>query len=292
MGTEVKDLDVYADLLFLVNFSMDFLCLYLSIRLLHLPRVRWRMLSAAALGGVYSVVALFLSVGAWFALALDIGTCIAMCALCAAGKGVRLGRVLLLCGTYFGVSALMGGGMTAIYHLLSKADLPLDDVPGDGISAWIFLMLAALAALTAAFGGRLFSRQTAVRSCTVRIRLAGVTWEMTGLCDSGNLLCDPISGTPVIVADRQTWLSALPDALRRAVESEGRQGIPLSDGKRVRIVPMHTAQSSGMAVALLPDEILLTDLGGKTRAVHALIAPSGEPMQGEYRAVVPATLLQ
>jgi stage II sporulation protein GA (sporulation sigma-E factor processing peptidase) len=292
MVTEVKDLDVYADLLFLINFSMDFLCLYLSIKLLHLPRVRWRMLSAAALGGVYSVVALFVSVGAWLSLALDIGVCLGMCVLCSAGKGVRVGRVFLLFGTYFGVSALMGGGMTAIYSLLSKANFPLGDVQSDGISAWMFLVLAAAAALVAAFGGRLFSKQTAVRTCTVRISINGVTWEMVGLCDSGNLLCDPISGTPVIVADRQTWLSALPDALRRAVESEGRQSVSSSDGKRVRIVPMHTAQSSGMAVALLPDEILLTEPSGKTRAVHALIAPSGEPLQGEYRAVVPATLLQ
>ncbi len=285
-------MDVYADLLFLVNFSMDFLCLFLSVKLLHLPRVRWRMLLAAALGGVYSVLALFLSVGAWLSLALDLGVCLGMCAVCAAGKGVRVGRLLLLCGTYFGISALMGGGMTALYHLLGRADLPLGEVQGDGISAWMFLVLATAAALVAAFGGRLFAKQTAVHTCTVRVRLDDATWEMIGLCDSGNLLCDPISGTPVIVADRQTWLSALPDTLRRAVESEGRQSPDFAQGKRVRIVPMHSAHGSSMAVALLPDEILLAGQDGKTRAVHALIAPSGEPLQGEYRAVVPATLIK
>ncbi len=285
-------MDVYADLLFLVNFSMDFLCLYLSVKLLHLPRVRWRMLLAAALGGVYSVVALVISVGSWLSLALDLGVCIGMCAVCAAGKGVHMGRLLLLSGTYFGISALMGGGMTAIYHLLGRADLPLGEVQSDGISAWMFLALAAAAALVAAFGGRLFSKQSAVRTCTVRVRLEGVTWELEGLCDSGNLLCDPISGTPVIIADRQTWLSALPDTLRRLVESEGRQLDALADGKRVRIVPMHTAQGSSMVVALLPDEILLAEQDGKTRAVHALIAPSGQPLASDYRAVVPATLLQ
>ncbi len=285
-------MDVYADLLFLVNFSMDFLCLYLSVKLLHLPRVRWRMLLAAAVGGVYSVASLFFSVEAWLALAVDIGVCLGMCALCAAGKGVRMGRVLLLSGTYFGVSALMGGGMTALYNLLGRADLPLGDMPGDGISAWMFLALAAAAALVAAFGGRLFSKQSAVRTCTVHVRMEGVTCKLDGLCDSGNLLCDPISGTPVIVADRQTWLAALPDALRRAVESDGRGLDALPEGKRVRIVPMHTAQGSALAVALMPDEVLLAGQDGKRRAVHALIAPSGQPLAGEYRAIVPAALLQ
>lgn len=285
-------MDVYADLLFLINFSMDFLCLFLSVKLLHVKQRTGRMLLAAAMGGLYSVAALFLETGTWLALAIDIGVCVAMCAICAAGKGVRISRLLLLCGTYFGISALMGGGMTAIYHLLNRADLPLGEMQGDGISAWMFLALATLAALVAVFGSRLFSKKTAQRLCLVRVRLAGVSWEMSGLCDSGNLLCDPISGTPVIVADRKTWLDALPVSLRNTVESGGRELDMGAHASRVRMIPMKTAQGSAMSIALLPDEVLLEEKSGKWRAVHALIAPSGQPLPDEYRAIVPAVLLQ
>ena len=284
--------DVYADLFFLINFSMDYLCLFLSVGLLHLRKSRWRMMLASAMGGVYSVIALLVSAQPWLALGIDLAVCFLMCVLCAAGKGVRMGRLLLLCGTYFGISALMGGGMTALYNLLSRADLPLGQVQSDGVSAWMFLVLASAAALMAAFGGSVFSRKTAIKTCRVRIRMDRVHCELEGLCDSGNLLCDPISGTPVIVADRQTWLSALPEGLRRAVESGGRELSALPEGKRVRMVPMHTAQGNGLAVALLPDEVLLDSGDGKERAVHALIAPSGEPLGGEFRAVVPTTLFR
>ncbi len=282
---------MYADLLFLINFSMDFLCLYLSVKLLHLKQHTGRLLLSAVLGGVYSVVSLFLSVGSGVALAIDVGVCVIMCAVCAAGKGVSIPRIVLLCGTYFGISALMGGGMTALYHLLNKADLPLDEVAGDGISAWMFLALATASALAAVFGQRLFSRQSARRICTVRIRLGGAAWELQGLCDSGNLLCDPISGTPVIVADREQWLQRLPRDLRCAVESEGRETDAGIHTNRMRIVPMQTAQGSSMAIALFPDEIMLEESNGRMRAVHALIAPSGQPLGGEYSAIVPATLL-
>lgn len=285
-------MDVYADLLFLINFSMDFLCLYLSVKLLHLKQHTGRLLLAAILGGIYSVVSLFLSVGSGVALAIDVGVCVIMCAVCSAGKGVSLPRIALLCGTYFGISALMGGGMTALYHLLNKANLPLDDVAGDGISAWMFLALATVSAFAAVFGQRLFSGQSARRTCTVRVRLDGAAWELPGLCDSGNLLCDPISGTPVIVADREEWLQGLPRDLRSAVESEGRETDAGLHTKRMRVVPMKTAQGSSMAIALLPDEILLEEPNGKKRTVHALIAPSGQPLGGEYSAIVPATLLQ
>jgi len=285
-------LDVYADLLFLINFSMDFLCLFLSVKLLHLRQRTGRMLLAAAVGGLYSVLVLFWEAGSVIALTVDLGVCLLMCAVSAAGKGVSLLRLILLSGTYFGISALMGGGMTALYHLLNRADLPLNDLPGDGISAWMFLVLATLAALAAAFGGRLFARQSARRTCTVHIRLENAAWELPGRCDSGNLLCDPISGTPVIIADREAWLHALPEGLRRAVESGGREHESGTQSKRVRIVPMQTAQGSSMAIALLPDEVLLEEQNGKLHAVHALIAPSGQPLEGEYFAIVPATLMQ
>ena len=156
------EMDVYADLFFLINFSMDYLCLYLSVGLLHLRKSRWRMMLASALGGVYSVIALFVSAQPWLSLGLDLSVCFFMCALCAAGKGVRVERLLLLCGTYFGSSALMGGGMTALYNLLGRANLPLEQVQSDGISAWMFLGLASAAALIAAFGGS--TRQETMRN--------------------------------------------------------------------------------------------------------------------------------
>ena len=52
---------VYVDLLFLVNFCMDFQCLFLAGKLLHRPFHVWRALIFASLGAVYAVAALFLS---------------------------------------------------------------------------------------------------------------------------------------------------------------------------------------------------------------------------------------
>ena len=49
---------VYADLLFLVDFSMDFLCFFITARLLHRRFFFVRSILAAAIGGVYSVLAL------------------------------------------------------------------------------------------------------------------------------------------------------------------------------------------------------------------------------------------
>ena len=49
---------VYADILFVINFSMDFLILYITGRLLHEKNIPRKLIFAAAAGGVYSVLVL------------------------------------------------------------------------------------------------------------------------------------------------------------------------------------------------------------------------------------------
>ena len=70
---------VYADLLFLVNFSMDFLCFFVTARLLHRRFKVARSILAAAMGGVYSVAILFVSMNAILGLIADLGFCMLMC---------------------------------------------------------------------------------------------------------------------------------------------------------------------------------------------------------------------
>ena len=71
--------EVYADLLFLVNFSMDFLCYYLCARLLRRPLSLWRGIAASALGGIYAVAVLFLYADRVPAFLLDVIICFVLC---------------------------------------------------------------------------------------------------------------------------------------------------------------------------------------------------------------------
>ena len=54
--------EVYADLLFLVNFSMDYLCAYLTAAMLRRRAEPWRLLISSTVGGIYAVLALFLRI--------------------------------------------------------------------------------------------------------------------------------------------------------------------------------------------------------------------------------------
>ena len=137
---------------------MDLLCLFVTSRLLHKDVKRWRMLIAAVMGGVYSVVILFMPMNTLASVLLDLGFCAFMC-LCAFGikNGGAFGFFMSF-AVFFGVSVGTGGLMTAMYSLLNRMELPFEAVKenGDGISVWLFGLLALISGVAASVGGDLF----------------------------------------------------------------------------------------------------------------------------------------
>ena len=111
--------DVYIDLLFLINFSMDYLCLYICAKVLRKKQKLLRMMLAAAIGGVYSVISLFFIFSAPVNLICDALFCLVISAIAFAERR-RLVSSTLICGFLFvGISMMTGGAMTAIFNLLN-----------------------------------------------------------------------------------------------------------------------------------------------------------------------------
>lgn len=72
---------VYADILFFINFSMDFLCFYICSRVLGRRLHVLRATVASVIGGAYSVAMLFFDPGGSAEILLDIGVLLIMCAV-------------------------------------------------------------------------------------------------------------------------------------------------------------------------------------------------------------------
>ncbi len=284
--------EVYADLLFLVNFSMDFLCFYLTARFLHRPLSLWRGVLASTLGGVYAVAALFLSVGRVPAYLIDAGVCIGLCSLALASRRERVRSLVRLCGVYLLISMLLGGVMTALFSQLNRIPGLTDQVAEEGLSTWIFFALAVVSALLTALGGKSVRRAAARRRVTVIIREKGAQLELEALCDTGNLLRDPISGKPVIPVESEKLRDIFPAALLRAVQQPDRISmLPAPLSRRVRLIPARGATGERLMVAFLPECVLLRE-GDEEHAVAALIAPAplGQSKEGIF-ALVPSELM-
>ncbi len=294
------EVEVYADLLFLINAGMDGLCLLLTGRLLH-RRVRpWRVVIGAILGGVYAVAALLLpDMGQALSLLADVGMCLIMCGAVFGEKrrgGIK--RLLWAAGVYFLLSMALGGIMTALYHLLNRAGFAsllsaLSDGGGDGLGSWLFLLLVPVGGAISLWGGRLVRRSRAMGVCTVTVELDGRRVTLRGLVDSGNLLRDPVGGRVVICAEGEALGAILSPALAAVLGGRSPQAVTLSpaDARRVRVIPAGTATGAGILYGFLPDGITVTAEGERDgREVDAVVAVTDIPTEG-VEALIPSELM-
>ena len=253
--------EVYIDLYFLVNAGMDFLCLMLTAVILHRRPRAWRVTAGAILGGLYACAALLSGASAGVGILLDLLVAGGLCAVTFGRK-----RLLRAVGVQLLISALLGGIMTLLFSLLNRMELPLEGADGDGISVWIFALLAALSGLFTLRGGRLLGGARRQRTVRVRAVLFGEKVELLALVDSGNLLRDPVSGRGVIVASREVLLPHLPRELTE-------EGLTVSHrlATRLRLIPMRTASGEGLLRAVLPDSLTVIE-GDREEPCDYLVA--------------------
>ena len=278
--------EVYADLYFLVNASMDLLCLMISAALLHRKVVRWRALVGAALGGAYAVAILLIGLDGIAGVAADIAAAFVICAAAFAEKKVGFGALLQVTAVDALTSALLGGIMTAMFSWHNKLALPLESLQGDGLSVWMFAVLAAVAGILTVRGGKFFGRSGKTRSVTLEAELFGKRVTMRAMVDSGNLLRDPISGKSVIVAEKELFRGILPDAFFR---DGGRGWIPdHATAVKVRLIPTQTATGAGMLTAFLPDSLTIVEGSSRIPSDFLIAAADLGPHAQGFDALVPA----
>ena len=283
--------EVYADVLFIINFSMDFLSLYIVGRLMHFRMEARRVIPGASLGALYGVLELLLTVSPPLKTLITLGVLCLMCLVAFGRRSLRTYAASV--ALTFGVGMLIGGMMTSAFLKLGNHTSYIEiggsiaTVYGD-LPVWQFALFALVSALLTWGLGKLFRRKRAIRTCVLRMRFEGREKEVTALVDSGNLLEDPVSGTPVIFL-KEKAARGLPRDLLTAMKS-GVCALPTSEMGRLRVIPGRTVSGSGLLLAAVPERIFLrTDGAWESR--RALVAVDfSEGDFGGFDALVPEVL--
>ncbi|MGN1347098.1 MAG: sigma-E processing peptidase SpoIIGA [Eubacteriales bacterium] len=255
---------VYADILFLINFSMDFLTLWLTGKLTARRPSRVRLLASAALGSLSGTVSMFFIEGAAYVFC-GLLTAVLMTRL-AFGKYRHPARLLRDSVLLWGTGILLGGLMTSVLSLGSavRRDGGAESFPA------VFLLCFGLSALLI----RLTRHTSPQSSAAIVVTADGVSISFTALCDSGCLLTEPITGAPVIIASGR---ALGPLAARLAEE------VPTL---RLRMIPAEGVCGHRLLRGFLPDRVTVNG-----KAVSAVIAcDTGGTEYGGFDGIVPAKL--
>ncbi len=287
--------DVYIDILFLINFSMDYICLYICSKVLHRRMSPTRMILASILGGAWSAVSLFLPLSSMWELICDCTVGLLMCVAVYAERGRGLISLLSSSLLFVGISMMMGGSMTAIFNFLNKLELPISALAPDSISTYLFAILAAAGGVISLKSGQVISQRSNIKECRLTVIFCGVELQFSGFSDSGNLVRDPLSGKAIIFVDRSVIEKKLSlGFLDRFLQGELDADAPC---KELRLISLKTAAGASLSVAARPESICASFENKRGRTVSAnidaLISPAyiGNGAQG-HTAIVPAEILK
>lgn len=265
----VSRITVYADILFLIHFSMDFLTLCLTGKLTSEKMYRTRIIGAAVFGGLVGTAAMLTLDGIAFVVC-GIFTAIFMtCIAFGRAENPRTAAVRILRESVilWGAGTLLGGLMTSI---MSLGNAVYSDGGNEGFIP-VFLICFFLSSVIV----RLTGRTSVKRSAKITVTAGGITTTFSALCDSGCLLTEPISGMSVIIVSEKA-LGALHELLYA-------NDTPL----RIRMIPASGVCGHCLLRGFLPEHVTVEE-----KPVSAVIAcDTGGTNYGGFDGIVPTNLV-
>ena len=275
------EVTLYLDVLFIIDFSMDLLSLYFTGCMTHIHMKPSRLSFASSAGAAASVIAVLISPGPAVDAIISLGAAAAMC-LIAFGRApgaVFLQRASIL----WAVGLLLGGIMTVFSSFGTNSDT------GTVRHSHVFFFILPAAAISMLLF-RSIGKTSAKKHTMVKVTAFGNCVEWSAIVDSGNLLADPFTGEPVIVAARNSLSRVLDiETLKELFSFTSSAKFTDSDlSSRIRLIPASDVSGELLLPAFRPESVMIGDK--RCRALIAA-APSEADLSPGIDCIVPQNLI-
>lgn len=272
---------IYADMLLIINWWLDFLLL-LGVRFACGLGIRAWRLAMGALVGATSCVVLFLPpLPAVLSLAVKLVAAALMVLTAFGFRGIRrfVKSLLLL----FGLSAVLSGVCSALYYFAAPRDFYVfNGVVYYAVSPWLLLGLTLVCYGVLWVIERVSRRRAPLgHSFTVRLTHGGRNVRLRCLYDSGNHLVEPFSNRPVLVVERGAIEGLL--TVPTAIDAMPTNGV-------WRVVPYNSVGGDGLLPAFVPQEITVITPRGERRMTDCYVAICERLGRGEYQGLIGSAL--
>ena len=284
-------IDVYADLLFLVDLCMDLACICATERLAGVCCGKLRRLAAAFIGGVYSVCALFIPEGIFSLIcALLSWQLICLVAFHRRGDGALRHMKLSLC--FLAMNLLLGGAVSAVFGLFGRlADICLPDTEYEYASVGlrtVFLSLAAACLILRLFVARIH-RLRLDGTAYIKISEFGHALVLSAICDTGNFLSEPLTGIPCTVISSADLVRLGGGELLSFLDATSCGSLG-NMGVRVALIPARTVSGGGLMPGFFTRVELLDSEKKMIKEFETVVAVSGTGAPKEGVAILPSCL--
>ncbi len=276
---------LYADVLFLLNFVIDYICLWLTLYICRLRRKGVALTVSSFVGGIYALCApLLWDMSVFIRVFVNVLSLIIICTIATPTNDAR--TIFKTSIVFLGVSSLLGGIITSIFNQFGKYAISNGMVYAD-ISSIMLLGLFVIA-IALSFPFFIASKnRLRIKTAKLYIEFENGKTAIDALIDSGNLLTDTLSGDGIILVKKEAienhFTSKQIEAIKKLdVLSED---FPLG----IRLIP----SEKGLIPIIRPKKVTVKVFGKEKKEISAVIGLDfSEGSFGNTSGLLPAEYVE
>ena len=288
---------IYVDVVLIENLIMNYIILLATGLILKTKLKHLRLIIASLLGAVYSIVAYinFLEIYSNFFLKILLSVIIVYIAFNPQTMKKMWKSILI----FYLTSFVFGGAAFALIYIIRPQDILMKNGLFLGTYPLKTVILAAIVAFIVIITAFTIVKTKVTKKdmfCNIEIKLNGKTLKTKALIDSGNMLKEPITNTPVVVIERSLLYEYLPKEILNHLDDiigGDLEKIPEEIRNqyisRLKLIPFSSlGKQNGMLIGIKPEYLKIIKEEQEIKKENVILGIYNKSLtkKGEYRALM------
>ena len=288
---------IYVDVVLIENLIMNYIILLATGLILKTKLKHLRLIIASLLGAIYSIVAYinFLEIYSNFFLKILLSVIIVYIAFNPQTMK-KMWKSLLI---FYLTSFVFGGAAFALIYIIRPQDILMKNGLFLGTYPLKTVILAAIVAFIVIITAFTIVKTKVTKKdmfCNIEIKLNGKTLKTKALIDSGNMLKEPITNTPVVVIERSLLYEYLPKEILNHLDDiigGDLEKIPEEIRNqyisRLKLIPFSSlGKQNGMLIGIKPEYLKIIKEEQEIKKENVILGIYNKSLtkKGEYRALM------
>ncbi len=289
---------VYADIILIENFLMNYIIIWSSSRYLRIKHTKLKFAVSSLIGALYAVLSYFPQFTSLYSINMKILLSLLM--VIVAFTPSTLKEFIRYTGLFYLVSFIFGGAAFGFYYFIRGLKSTVNGVSYISKFPVIILLLSiSIAYVIVKYCWEFIQYRIRRDKVFIELSICMDSKEacMMALVDTGNALNDPISKSYVIVAEYEAIRDLFPLEIQKIFEGNHENDLNVLTMimscsewvTRFRVIPFKSlGRENGMLIGFKPDEVHITEDNKKIQVKNTIIGVYNKKLSSgnEYFALV------
>ena len=299
---KVIKITIYIDVIFLENLIMNTIIIYATSIIIKIKPKTIRVIGAATIGSIYAIISYITGMKIYASITSKIVLSIIMVYIAFNPQNVK--KMLKQLAIFYLTSFVFGGVALYLIYFIKPQDIVFKNGMFAGQYVLKVIMLGAIVAFVVIkISLKIIKTKIKPKDmyCKIRFKLNGKTVETKAMIDTGNLVKEPITNTPVVIVESTLLYEVLPKEILNNLENilggdfeKIPEDIQQEYVAKLRCIPFTSlGKQNGMLVGIKADEIEIETEEEKKVSKNVIIGIYDKSLtkRGEYRALIGIDLI-